>query len=242
MKHVKFISPEEEETIYVMGDTHLGHPNTNIKLLEKHIREIRQTNAPWIHLGDWVDAISSDDRRFSIEDKRVSVVEAYLDMEELFNSIVPQCIGILRGNHGSKWSKQEGDMIKVIARRWGIPYIGYCGFVTVRLPKKSWKLWLHHGAGGGRKRGAKTIRLNEWSQFVDADVYLQAHTHTYVSFVDEKLTSGKKKKRWYANTPGYIDSYTGHDNYIEEWGLPPQPPGMLKLTLSKETVKIELVT
>jgi hypothetical protein len=187
----------------------------------------------------------------------MSVVESYLDMEELFNPIIPSCVAVLRGNHGTKWSRQEGDMIKIIARRWGVPYLGYQGFVVfnTKIPKpedklelgksmysnKSYKIFIHHGAGGGRKRGAKTIRLNEWSQFIEADVYLQGHTHTYVEFNDEKiLPNNRIKTRYYGNTPGYIRSYRGHDNYIEELGLPPQVAGCLKISF--DPIKIELVT
>ena len=235
MKTVKY--KDEHDHMYVMGDTHIGHPNTDMKLLQKHLDLIKNSGAAWVHLGDWVDAISSDDRRFSVEDHRISVVESYLDMEELFNPIVPSCIGLLRGNHGSKWSKQEGDMIKIVARRWGVPYLGYQGFVIFN----GTKVFMHHGAGGGRKRGAKTIRLNEWAQFIEADVYLQGHTHTYVEFTDEKIQPNNRVKiRHYANTPGYIRSYRGHDNYIEELGLNPQVAGMLKISF--DPIQIELVT
>ena len=240
LKHVRFISGEEQETIYVISDTHIGHRNSNLKLLRKHIDLIKETQAPWLHLGDWVDAISPDDRRFSIEDHRDSVVASYDISEDMFKPIMQQNIAILRGNHGSKWSKREGDELRRMAKRHNIQYLGYCGFVTVKLKGKSYKIWLHHGAGGGRKRGAKTIRLNDWSQFVEADLYLQGHTHTYVAFPDTKLTTSKKRLRWYANAPGYIDSYTGHDNYVEEFGLPPQPPGMMKITLG-DYIKISAV-
>lgn len=229
MKTVKYKGPSK--ILYGLGDTHLGHPNTDMKLLQKHIDRIRHEKAPWVHLGDWVDAISTDDRRFSVEDHRMSVVESYLDMEELFNPIVPYCVAVLRGNHGTKWSKQEGDMIKVIARRWGVPYLGYQGFLIFYVDKKPHKIFMHHGAGGGRKRGAKTIRLNEWSQFIDADIYLQGHTHTYVQFNDELITPYRVKTRHYANVPGYIRSYREHDNYVEELGLPPQCVGMLKIEM-----------
>ena len=233
MKTVKYKGPHT--SLYVFGDTHLGHPNTDLKKLQRHIDMIRHSDLPWVHLGDWVDAISADDRRFSIADHRMSVVESYLDMEELFNPIAHQCEGILRGNHGSKWSKQEGDMISVIARRWGVPYLGYQGFLIFNKTK----IFMHHGAGGGRKRGAKTIRLNEWAQFVEADLYLQGHTHTYVQVTDELVTSSKKKIRHYANVPGYIDSYRGHDNYVEEFGLPPQQTGCLKISV--DPIQIELI-
>ena len=126
-------------------------------------------------------------------------------------------------------------MISVIARRWGIPYLGYQGFLIFNKTK----MFMHHGAGGGRKRGAKTIRLNEWSQFVEADLYLQGHTHTYVQFTDLKVTSHKKLVRYYANVPGYIESYRGHDNYVEELGLPPQQTGCLKISV--DPIQIELI-
>ena len=234
MKTVKYKGEHKE--LYVMGDTHIGHPNTDMKLLQRHIDMIRKTRIPWVHVGDWVDAIGSDDRRFNIEDHRMSVVESYLDMEELFNPIIPSCVAVLRGNHGSKWSKTEGDMLKIIASRWGVPYLGYQGFVIFN----GTKIFMHHGAGGGRKRGAKTIRLNDWAQFIEADVYLQGHTHTYVQFTDEKITHARPKIRHYANTPGYISSYRGKDGYVEELGLPPQQAGMLKVSF--DPISIELVT
>lgn len=237
MKTVKYKG--EFDHLYVMGDTHLDHPNTDLKLLKSHIDLIKNSGAPWVHLGDWVDAISHDDKRFDIKDGREGVVESYLKMEKLFKPIAPQCIAALRGNHGSKWSKKEGDMIRIICSGWDVPYLGYCGFVVWFVGNKSYKIWLHHGAGGGRKRGAKTIRLEEWPMFVEADVYLQGHTHTWVCFNDEKITHNKVKKRWYGNAPGYIRSYRGHDNYIEELGLRPQCAGMLRVDM--DPIKISAV-
>ena len=134
-------------------------------------------------------------------------------------------------------------MVSVLAKRWNIFYLGYCGLINYRLPRRSYKIWVHHGAGGGRKRGAKAIRLQDWSQFVDADIYLQGHTHTYQNFHDECIQYRGVKTRWFGNIPGYIRSYRGHDNYIEEMGLPPQPIGMLRVNLGTEerSVSIEAV-
>ena len=238
LKHVKFISPEEEEIIAVLADSHIGHPNADIKKLKKNIAFIKDNRLPWLHLGDWADFIPPTDRRYTIGVD--DIMTQFNDIKEIFNPIKDLCIAILRGNHGSKWSRTEGDIIKQIAKEWDTHYLGYCGFVTIKLKKNSYKLWLHHGAGGGRKRGAKVIRLQDWSGFVDADIYLQGHTHTPVIFTDQKLTPFGKRLRWFANTPGYIDSYTGHDNYVEEWGLPPQPTGYLEMTLG-DSVKIEAV-
>ena len=226
--------------LWVLGDTHIDHPNTDIKTLQRHIDMIQDSGAPWIHLGDWVDCINPLDKRFSVRDNREAIVDAYLKAEQMFNPIVDQGVAILRGNHGSKWSRIEGDMIRVMAKRWGIPYLGYCGFIKFRMPKRSYVLWVHHGAGGGRKRGAKAIRLQDWSGFVDADVYLQGHTHTYQNFVDEQVRFSSKRTRYFGNVPGYIRSYRGHDNYIEELGLPPQPIGMLQVEFGTGKREVEI--
>ena len=159
----------------------------------------------------------------------------------MFSPIADLCIGILRGNHGTAWSKQEGDMIRIMAKRWGVPYLGYCGLINYKHDEGSHKIWMHHGAGGGRKRGAKAIRLQEWSQFVEADLYLQGHTHTYQNFSDELIRWGSTKTRYFANVPGYIRSYRGHDGYVEELGLPPQPIGCLSIALSKDKITVEPV-
>ena len=239
MKKITF--NERVGFFYALGDTHIGASNTDLKLLQKHIDKIKDCEIPWVHLGDWVDAITPKDRRFNVSDRIEAVLDSYVKAEEMFAPIADQCIAILSGNHGSHWSKQEGNMIRLIAKRWGVEYLGYCGLINYKFPAGSYKIWLHHGAGGGRKRGAKAIRLQEWSQFVDADLYLQGHTHTYQNFADEVITFRGVKTRYFANVPGYIRSYRGNDGYVEELGLPPQPIGCLSISLSKEGITVEPV-
>ena len=38
-------------------------------------------------------------------------------------------------------------------------------------------LYCTHGSGGGRKEGAKAIRLADMASIVDTDVYVHSHTH-----------------------------------------------------------------
>ena len=38
-------------------------------------------------------------------------------------------------------------------------------------------IYATHGSGGGRKEGAKAIRLADMAAIVDADVYVHSHTH-----------------------------------------------------------------
>lgn len=34
-----------------------------------------------------------------------------------------------------------------------------------------------HGSGGGRKEGAKAIRLADMASIIDVDIYIHSHTH-----------------------------------------------------------------
>ena len=43
-------------------------------------------------------------------------------------------------------------------------------------------IYLTHGSGDGRKEGGKIQRLADYSQIVDADIYVCGHTHLPASF------------------------------------------------------------
>ena len=38
-------------------------------------------------------------------------------------------------------------------------------------------VYVNHGTGGGRKEGAKAIRLADMVSVIDADIYIHSHTH-----------------------------------------------------------------
>ena len=38
-------------------------------------------------------------------------------------------------------------------------------------------IYCTHGSGGGRKEGAKAIRLADMASIIDADIYIHSHTH-----------------------------------------------------------------
>lgn len=40
-----------------------------------------------------------------------------------------------------------------------------------------YSIYVTHGSGGGRKEGAKAIRLADMASIVDVDIYVHGHTH-----------------------------------------------------------------
>jgi hypothetical protein len=51
------------------------------------------------------------------------------------------------------------------------------GWDKVHQRKQCYVIYANHGSGGGRKEGAKAIRLADMASIVDADVYIHSHTH-----------------------------------------------------------------
>ena len=79
-----------------------------------------------------------------------------------------------------------------------------------------------HGHGGGRKVGAKAIRLFEMAEVIDADVFLHSHTHVpmvlrktffRVDYRNEKATPIEQlfvNTNAFLNFGGYSENYGYH--------------------------------
>lgn len=253
----KIISPNKPAVFYIFGDTHFGIPDMNMKLLKKHIEMCRREKAGWFHLGDWCDFISPNDRRYSIDNPQPSITEQIEQAIDAFWPIKDQCVAVLSGNHEEAIEKNYGSVMSGrtgIAGVLGVPYLGYSGFVGLRLydskqyledkrtPSKSYTLFLHHGHGMGALLGAKTINLHRMGHKFDADIYFIGHIHTYLQHMD--LRKGIKtqslrqptlteRRRYYASTPSYFDPYVENEksNYAERKALYPQPMGCLRMEI-----------
>ena len=46
-----------------------------------------------------------------------------------------------------------------------------------KYAKVLYTLYVLHGSGGGRKEGAKAIRLADMAGIIDTDIYIHSHTH-----------------------------------------------------------------
>ena len=77
-----------------------------------------------------------------------------------------------------------------------------------------------HGSGGGRKEGAKAIRLADMASIVDADIYIHSHTHlpmvmkTATYRTDMSNCRLKKVDKLFVNTSAKLD-YGGYGQTFE---------------------------
>ena len=191
MKVVKVDLPQnlKQVEIHTLADLHIGDKFSNKEGIKERIEYIKNTpNAYCILNGD----LMNNATKTSVSD---CYAEEYSPMEqvemclELLEPIKDKIIAITSGNHEKRTYNKEGiDITKLVAMQLKLVdrYSPTSCIVFLRVGKQSshfkhqpvlYTLYCNHGSGGGRKEGAKAIRLADMASIIDADVYIHSHTH-----------------------------------------------------------------
>lgn len=198
MKVIKVDLPRELSSIeiHTFADEHIGDEHSDIKRVIDRIEYVKNTpNAYCILNGDIMDNAT----KTSIGDTYTQVfnpMEQLAKAVELFEPIKDKILCITHGNHENRTYKKEGiNLSRLIAKQLGIEdrYTPTSAVLFIRVGELSsgWKesngsgkirqicytLYVLHGSGGGRKEGAKAIRLADMASIIDCDIYIHSHTH-----------------------------------------------------------------
>ena len=198
MKIIKIDLPRELESVelHTFADEHIGDENSDLKRVLERIEYVRNTpNAYCIMNGDIMDNAT----KTSIGDTYTQVfnpMEQLAKAVALFEPIKDKILCITHGNHENRTYKKEGiNLSRLIADQLGIAdrYTPTSAVLFIRLGENScgrketngsgkmrqvcYTLYVLHGSGGGRKEGAKAIRLADMASIVDTDIYIHSHTH-----------------------------------------------------------------
>lgn len=191
MKVIKIDLPEELEQIelHIFADEHIGDEQCDMKRLAERLEHVKNTeNAYCILNGDILDNAT----KTSIGDTYAQVFNPMEQLEkavELFGPIRDKIICITHGNHEARTYRKEGiNLSALIAAQLGLQdfYTPTSAIIFLRVGKGSkhvgerkirYTIYTLHGSGGGRKEGAKAIRLADMASIIDADIYIHSHTH-----------------------------------------------------------------
>jgi predicted phosphodiesterase len=153
--------PDNAE-ILLHGDTHIGSELTYYNGIDKLIKYVKDNNAYVIHMGDWIEAITSDDKRFQADSTKEFIPSRQADMAvELYQPIADKILVGLEGNHEYKLER-FGNYAEEICRRLNIAF----GGSTTKLHlynKKSLmlKMFLTHGYRGALNSNAKDFEQQQ---------------------------------------------------------------------------------
>jgi predicted MPP superfamily phosphohydrolase len=192
IKAIKADLPSELKyiEIHTIADTHIGDVHCDMALVKNIVKEIQDNpNAYCIVNGDvinWASKNSVSDC-YAEQLTPMEQIEAYSDLLE---PVKQKMIAITSGNHENRVYRTEGiDLTQIVARQLGIEdkYSKESALIFVRFGiqtresargrKMLYTIYCNHGSGGGRKEGAKAIRLADMASIVDADIYIHSHTH-----------------------------------------------------------------
>lgn len=199
MKVIKVNLPNHLKDIilFPLADLHIGEPSCNMEIIKKNIEYIKNTpNCFCILNGDIID----NGTRNSIGDVYSQTLSPHDQVKlavSIFEPIKNKIIAITNGNHEERTYRDSGiDIMGMFAMTLGLEDY-YCNESAVIFVKFGVKrtdnrknskytacqvvIYATHGRGGGRKEGAKAIRLADMANIVDADIYIHSHTHLPMS-------------------------------------------------------------
>lgn len=258
MQVVKWNLPETltKLEIRVIADSHIGDSFSNMKLLQQDIDYIRDTpNCYCIVNGDLLNIAT----KMSVSDgyaEQMTPTEQILRGVDLLEPIKNKILAFDRGNHERRVYKDDGvDICKLIAKQLGLMDIYTSGMAVIFLRfgrdkghknhhrPVSYVIACIHGTGGGRKEGAKAIRLADLASIVDADIYIHSHTHLAMIFpesfyrTDTSNSSVQKVDRLFVNTGSYLE----YGGYGEEYEFKPNALRNPRIFLSGECKHAEAI-
>jgi hypothetical protein len=175
--------------LHTFADEHVGDDCCDLNRLKARIDYVANTpNAYCVMNGDILDYTSRSSIG-DIETREFNIMGQLEKAVELFAPIAPKTLCITPGNHENRGYRKEGfDISKMIAMQLGLVdkysptsatlFIRFgTGSKTTHNRPQLYSIYMLHGSGGGRKEGAKAIRLADMAGIVDADIYIHSHTH-----------------------------------------------------------------
>ena len=184
----------EEAHIYTLSDLHLGDCRCNEHEISARIAEIVADECGLVVLNGDIMNTATKTSVSDIYTETLSPMQQIEAAVEMLRPIKERVIGATCGNHEARIYRTDGvDTMRLVCRELGCEdYYNPDGILIFlqfgrakshkkvdekNLYKQIYTIYATHGTGGGRKEGAKAIRLADMAAIVDADIYIHSHTH-----------------------------------------------------------------
>ena len=212
------------------GDLHYGDKSCNINRARETIEWIKEhENARVILMGDMLNCATKTSVGAAVFDEDVHGQSQLEFMTELLEPIKDKIYASVTGNHEFRIFKDSGyDVTKLLAKDLGHKYLGYSGFLKLKVGKNNYTIYATHGSSGATLPYTKIKKLLDISSFIDADVYLMGHVHSLqthtqeVKRVDKRARTIVIDKKYYVLTGHYLNY---NDSYAEMKNMRPEKQG-----------------
>lgn len=215
--------------LHTFADLHLGDCHVDHDLIKQRLREVASNDNAYIILnGDLLNNAT----KTSVSDSYAEDIPPMQQIQtavEMFEPLKDKILAITSGNHERRTYQKEGiDLMEIVARQIGLydRFSKAAALVFLRFGRNDkgrrhlYTIYANHGSGGGRKEGAKAIRLADMASIVDADIYIHSHTHLPIVMkqafnrVDYPNSSVAMVDKLFVNTGATLD-YGGYGEIFE---------------------------
>lgn len=169
---------DQEPIINVMGDLHIGSPNTDYKRINEEIEIICRTpNSYLMILGDTVDG-------FFFNPAEMEQMEQPPEQFRYINSIFEKVgkekkLLVAFGGDHCTWAKKTGaDPYEEFSSKFNAHYMHGVGFLTLKVGETDYKMIAAHRLPGFSMYNNSHPEMRLSKDVQGADIYLGAHTHT----------------------------------------------------------------
>lgn len=221
------------EKIYILpiGDIHIGSSEFNEPYFNyclDTIDNIKSDKRIYL-MGDLVEAASKQVGNASFK------TEMTLDdqIDYVINSFKPykkDIVNMVQGNHCARLSKDfDLNVMKIIARALHVPD-GNQFIDTFYINQQPYTIYTKHGKGTSAYAHTAQGKMIREHQHIDADLYMNGHSHRLDYFTIPTVSDGKIKRKHYVMTGSFL-KYNG---YADSMSLPVLPESFIQLNINKE--------
>lgn len=245
--HYKINAPSRADIVNLvwMGDSHIGHRNSDRKLFEKQIQWVKDNpNAHLVVNGDIFDLVLGRDKRVDPDqvdpyfiDDGADIPDAQLEYAtETLLPVKDRIVGIHTGNHEETWKViHYNNVIRKLCKNLSVPYLSYTAFIRFHFDRggNDRKVLIcrsSHGTGAARTKGAILNQLHNLQKSFIADIYAQGHAHrrvldvaTILSIPEKQIRRIDQVNRAFVATGSFFQTYKlgGESSYGEKKDYPP---------------------
>lgn len=239
MYSVSIDRPHEwtEAHVYTLSDLHLGDCRCNEHEIAERINAIMQDSSALVVLNGDIMNTATKTSVSDIYTEKLSPMQQIEAAVKMLKPIKDKIIGATCGNHEARIYRTDGvDTMRLVCRELGCEdkyhpdgVLMFVQFGVSKSHKKTaekptykqiYTIYATHGTGGGRKEGAKAIRLADMASIVGADVYIHSHTHLPMIMknvyfrADTQNKAARPVERLFVNTGANLD-YGGYGQVNE---------------------------
>jgi hypothetical protein len=195
-------------------DVHIGNPQHDSKLLDKHLTWIEDTpNVLTWNGGDVIENITNSQMGHTALDNETQIFEATKRLAPIQHKMLFS----LPGNHEARTYKgTQVSTGKRLADNWQLPYFSdYC-FLTIKWRGMNFRVVTHHGAGGAQTAGAQLNSARKELAWLTADLIWTGHLHqnkvdvVYRVDYDQKTGRAFERDTIIIISPSYLNYFNSY--------------------------------